>query len=337
MPFADIVGHRRLAALLSRAIARDTLPPALLLTGPRGVGKRRVADAMAQAFNCLTPASHGDLERDACGQCAACSRIARRVHPDVHVMEPDDKGNIPIDAVRDTLRRCEFRPFEGRRRVVIIDDADAMDTAPQSALLKTLEEPPSGSVFVLVSAMPDALLPTVRSRCPRLRFNGLSPAEVAEALVRDHGYDMATARAAGVVAEGSLGRALADQVVDTTQAVADARSLLALAVRGIDGPRRIQAVKEIFPKKSSPAGEREHLAARLRALSSLLRDVSLLLAGGSSAMLANADLESELSGYGQRLDADSVSRGYVAVDRALAALERNANAKVVADWLVLQL
>ena len=81
-------------------------------------------------------------------------------------MEPGDTGSIKIEQVRDVIDRAGFRPFEARRRVVIIDEADAMVPPAQNALLKTLEEPPSASVFMLVSSMPDALLPTVRLALP---------------------------------------------------------------------------------------------------------------------------------------------------------------------------
>jgi DNA polymerase-3 subunit delta' len=334
--FAGIIGHGRILSLVARAIARDTLPPAILLAGPRGIGKRRVAQAIAEAFNCLEPV-HTPLEIDACGRCPACGRVGRGLHPDVLVVEPDDKGTIAIDTIRDVIRGCAYRPFEGRRRVVIVDDADAMGIDPQSALLKTLEEPPPGSVFVLVSSRPDALLPTVRSRCPRLRLSALSNAEVALILERDHGYTPADARAAALDADGSVARALEARAGDSVQAASDAQDLLTLVVRETDGSRRIQFVKELFPKKGSPASEREHLAARLRALASLLRDVSLIRIGVSRDALANGDREEDLARLAQRVDIDRAAHGYAVVDQALAALERNANAKVVADWTVLQL
>ena len=161
-------------SLLARVIARDSMPPAVLMAGPAGVGKRLTAIAIAQAVNCLQPQSSGEFERDACGECASCRRIARGVHPDVIVVEPGETGAIKIEQLRDVIDRSQYRPFEGRRRVVIINEADAAGADAQSALLKTLEEPPSASLFILISSIPDALLPTVLSRCPRLRFGPLT-------------------------------------------------------------------------------------------------------------------------------------------------------------------
>jgi DNA polymerase-3 subunit delta' len=351
VPFREIVGHRRLISLLSRAIARQTLPPSLLFAGPVGVGKRRVALAVAEAVNCLKPQSTGSAlvshraegemspdPIDACGECASCKRIARGVHLDVIVIEPGDSGSIKIEQVRDAIDRADYRPFEGKRRVVIIDHADALVPQAQNALLKTLEEPPSASVFILVSAMPDALLPTVLSRCPRLRFGPLSAADVAGALIANHGYSDADARAAASDADGSIGRALEMNSTDVADAREEAGRLLEQAARVSDLSRRIDAVRDLTASKGGgPGAERDQLAACLRALASLLRDTSILALGGDRRMLGNADLEQPLTALARTFDARRSMSAYAAVDEALAALERNASPKVVADWLVLQL
>ena len=337
MPFRSIIGHRRIVSLLARALARDTLPPALLLAGPAGVGKRRIATALAEAINCLDPRSAEGLEREACGVCASCKRIARGVHPDVITVEPGDSGSIKIEQIRDVVERAGYRPFEGRRRVVIVDEADALVHAAQHALLKTLEEPPSASVFVLVSSMPDALLPTVRSRCPRLRFGQLSAAEVAAALIRDHDYTEPAARAAAVDANGSIGVALSAESADLAEARETAQRLLQQAAKAADPARRLDAVKDITGRKSSPAGERDQLAACLRVMASMLRDIGLLGLDADRRTLANADLEAPLAGLARAYDGERSVRAYGAVDEALAALERNASPKLVADWLVLRL
>src|SRR4051812_41321204 len=228
MPFRDIVGHRRLVALLARSAERGTLPPSLIFAGPAGVGKRLAALSIAQALNCLSPRLSNELGLDACGECAACTRIARGVHPDVLLVEPGDNGSIKIDAVRDLIDRAAYRPFEGRRRAVIIDQADALVAAAQNGLLKTLEEPPSASVFILVTSRPDALLPTVRSRCPQLRFRPLAPDEVAVVLTR-LGHSESEARAVAAIADGSIGQALEAGAGDLVEARDVASRALAAA------------------------------------------------------------------------------------------------------------
>jgi DNA polymerase III subunit delta' len=340
VPFSAIAGHRRLLTLISRAIAQDTLPPSLLLVGPAGVGKKRTAVAMAQAMNCRAPVSllgTTPLEREACGECSACTRIGRGVHPDVILIEPGDSGSIKIEQIRSAIEASAYRPFEGRRRVVVIDEADAMMPSAQNALLKTLEEPPSASSFLLVSSMPDSLLDTVRSRCQRLRFAPLSPAEIADVLVRDHGYGDADARAAAADAGGSVGRALAAESIDLTDARDAAQRLLEQAARAADPVRRLDAARELTGKKGTPASEREQLAACLRLVASFLRDIGLIAVDGDRRALANADLEAPLSALARSFDAARSQRAFSAVDQALAALERNASPKIVADWLVLQL
>src|SRR5688500_2142728 len=113
----------------------------MLFAGAAGVGKRRVALALAQTINCQQPVTADEIERDACGECASCKRIARGVHPDVIIVEPGDTGTIKIERVREVVEKAGYRPFEGRRRAVVIDEADALVPAAQNALLKTLEEP----------------------------------------------------------------------------------------------------------------------------------------------------------------------------------------------------
>ncbi len=303
MPFRDVVaarGHRKLASLLARSVARNLLPPSLIFSGPDGAGMRDMAIATAQAINCLAPAGTGD-ERDSCGTCAACTRIARGIHPDVIVIEPGDTGAIKIDQIRDVIDRCGFRPFEGRRRVVIVDEADAMIAGAQNALLKTLEEPPSASVFILATMRPDMLLPTVQSRCPRLRFQSVERVEI-DTEARD-------------VAQGVLAQAAATD----------------------DPGRRIDAAKELIGKTSGGRSEREQLASHLHAMATLLRDVELLATRANADGLANADVRPDLDRLTKTFGGDRGLRAFTAVDRALTALDRSANAKIVADWLVLQL
>jgi DNA polymerase-3 subunit delta' len=251
MPFKDVIGHRRVIELLARSIRRDSLPPSLIFAGPSGVGKRRTALATAQLVNCLAPVPDTDgIELDACGTCAACTRIARGVHGDVLIVEPGDNDSIKIEQVRDVIDRAAYRPFEGRRRVVIVDEADALVVSAQNALLKTLEEPPSASMFILVSSRPDSLLPTVRSRCPRLGFRALTPQEIATALMR-RGRSESDARAAAAAADGSLGRAVGLNASDLVEAREVAQLVLTRAAATPDPRRRIEGAKELLSNTGS--------------------------------------------------------------------------------------
>jgi len=345
MPFRDVVGHLRLIKLLSRSAAGATLPPSLLFAGPSGVGKRLTAVALAQALNCPSPIANpsadagqpGDeaLALDACGRCAACTRIARGVHPDVVIVEPGESGTIKIDQVRDVVDRAMYRPFEGRRRVVIIDQADALVTAAQNALLKTLEEPPSSSVFILVTSRPDVLLPTVRSRCPDLRFRPLAAADIVTVLVaRKHSES--EARAVAAAADGSVGQALQASAGELVEARDIAQRVLAAAVSARDAGSRLEGAKDLLIKSGS-GGERDQLATHLRAMASLLRDAEVLATEADAAALANPDVRPTLEKLAKVYGGERGVRAFGAIDEALVALERNAGVKIVADWLVLQL
>ena len=359
MPFRDIVGHRRLLTLLTKSVAQASLPPSLIFSGPEGVGKRRAAVATAQALNCLSPvtgsdqtervaghtfASHAFVPRlDGCGTCAACRRIARGAHPDVQMISPGESGSIKIDQVRDAIESAAYRPFEGRRRVFVIEDAETLVGPAQNALLKTLEEPRPASVFILISSMADSLLPTVRSRCSHLRFGRLTAAEVASVLMRDHRYAEREARAVAALADGSVGRALEAQAADYADARQAAIGLLTGASGGDDARARLESAKTLTAKRGGDGAgtgsraDREQVAVHLQVLSSLLRDVSILATGADTHLLANLDLESGLTTLARRFDGRRAVRAFTAVDQAQNALDRNVSPKIVADWLALQL
>jgi DNA polymerase-3 subunit delta' len=343
MAFSEVVGHRPLLALLSRSVEQHSLPPSLQFAGPAGVGKRLTAVAVAQALNCLqgprfqVPGSGFGVGLDACGTCAVCTRIVRGVHPDVHLVEPGDTGSIKIDQVRDIVDRSAYRPFEGRRRVVIIDDADALVTPAQHALLKTLEEPPPSSVFILVTARPDVLLPTVRSRCPQLRFRPLAAADIVAVLVA-HGHSERDARAVAATADGSVGRALEASAGELVEARDIAQNVLTFASQHREPGRRIEGAKELLGKPgANGAGDRNQLALHLRAMASLLRDVEVLATGADDRALANPDVRPVLERLMATYRGERGLRAFAAIDQALVALERNAGVKILADWMVLQL
>src|SRR5215471_4451550 len=148
MPFSSLVGNERIKRLLRRAVAEDRVGQSLIMAGPRGVGKHQFALALAQAVNCERP-----VNGDACGKCLSCRKVANHEHSDVQTITPDGQF-IRIGQMREMSRETQFRPYEGRRRVSIIDDADRLNQQASNSILKVLEEPPESSLLVLVTSKP---------------------------------------------------------------------------------------------------------------------------------------------------------------------------------------
>jgi len=170
----DVIGQRRLLDRLASRALRGDVAHAYGFYGPRSIGKRTAALRLAQTLNC---------ERGGCGSCVPCRKIERGIHPDVRVVaRGTGKKDITIEQVREMQADLALRPLEGRTRVVIIDDAAELNQYGQDALLKTLEEPPSHAVLILVTPTPAALHETIRSRAQPLTFRLVPTAEIAEGL-----------------------------------------------------------------------------------------------------------------------------------------------------------
>lgn len=202
--FPGVLGHELAQAALSRAIARGQLHHALVLVGPRGVGKATFARGLACALLCPQRRGLG------CGACTTCQRVLGGNHPDVDWLLPDGKaGLISADSARACALRQAHAPYEGPAYVVVIDPADALGEAAGNALLKTIEEPRPGVHFLLLTTNLQGVLPTILSRSLPVRVGRLDDAVVRTILAHraaatpDERHDMAV-----LLAEGSAGVAL---------------------------------------------------------------------------------------------------------------------------------
>jgi DNA polymerase III delta' subunit len=175
-----VVGHSQQRAALAQLVTEERLPSSLLLSGAAGVGKRLVARELARQLLCLAdqPAPQGG-----CEECQSCRLIRAGNHPDMRALECGDAG-ISVDTLRETLEKLSLRPFLGRRKVTILNDADAISTVGANILLKTLEEPRPENFFILVATTPSRLPQTVLSRCQRWFFDRLSNEELDSILAQ---------------------------------------------------------------------------------------------------------------------------------------------------------
>jgi DNA polymerase-3 subunit delta' len=216
MTWQSIRGHERVVEKFRRALARRRLASTFLFVGPSGIGKRTFALALAKSLLC----DRVPEERlDPCGQCPSCLQVASLNHPDVELIgKPTDKAFIPLERlIGDAEHRMRaglcyniaLKPYSGRRKVAILDDADYLNKEGANCLLKTLEEPPPQSVLILIGTSEQRQLPTIRSRCQIVRFNPLSESEVGDLLIEKRLCDdQQLARTAAAHSHGSLEQAM---------------------------------------------------------------------------------------------------------------------------------
>ena len=195
--WSDILGHHLQIEQLKRALQTGRIPNAYLFAGLEGIGKRLVATTFLSALLC-------EKSPEACGVCVPCLKIKSKSHPDVFMMEPKT-DRILIEQVRELQQDLQFHALEGRAKVVTIDRADAMTESAANSLLKILEEPPQKTHFILVTAFPHRLLPTIRSRCQQILFAPLPEADVKKYLMNQKGFEEKAAQKIAMISQGSIG------------------------------------------------------------------------------------------------------------------------------------
>jgi DNA polymerase-3 subunit delta' len=285
----EILGQASAVGVLKSALAAQRLPHGMIFAGPAGVGKATTARALAAVFLCEKP----DLSRGAaCGRCESCRLMEVGNHPDFHVAYRQlirllKKTSVARDFAMDVVRHFVVRPAGlkaamGRGKVIVLEEAELMNADAQNALLKTLEEPQGRTLIILLSDQPEALLPTIRSRCQIVRFALLDP-ELVERELLARGISAADVRAATSLSEGSLGLAmkwledgvveLAQQLVEQLEAISAGRAtgdLQGWLKKAADAYAEAQLKRDELASKDQAT--REGLSVYLRIASNLLRN-----------------------------------------------------------------
>lgn len=317
----DILGQPQATDVLRRAAHAGKVAHAYLFTGPEGVGKATCARHLAAALNCNSAPGQG------CDSCVSCHKIAEGLHPDLLHIEPDG-AYIKIGQVRAIEEQLDFRPHEGRHRLVIIDGADRLNLNAANALLKSVEEPRPRTLFVLVASDAHRVAPTLVSRCQRLRFVPLEPEVVRRVVEKTSDAPEADRRAAAALAEGSPKRAL--RLLEGEQ-----MALIQQTVGGLLRAAGSDDAGSLLEAASEAGRDRQLLGEVLDVMRVWLRDLLLCREGLAEGRAVNH--LPRLQEQAARLSRATVLGQIRAVNEAQSALRGNVNPTLTLEHLVLRM
>jgi len=311
MSWNKVLDQRVPKRILSGALRKNLLASAYLFYGEQGTGKWAMALELAKAVNCEKG------QEEACDVCSSCRKIDKMIHPDVKLLFPvpsvksEEKGmkemeryrelkreqpysivrfersiNIPVEQIRAIQREIYLKPYEGRKKVVIIADAENMHISSASSLLKTLEEPPRDAILILTTSEVNKLLPTVVSRCQQIRFGKIPSKMIEEKLMEVCNLPREKASYCASMSNGSLGRALEFLEGWKEDLRKDAVELVKVATESTTG-QIICTINRILDK-----WDRNSVLEMFEFLISILRDVQMVLEGFDG--LINTDMKAEV-------------------------------------------
>jgi len=315
MAFQDIRGQDKPIARLKSSLQKNHLSGAYLFSGPEGVGKKLAARNFAKALNCL------ENGFDACDYCLSCRKMESGRHADLHILDNGRFEEIKIGDIRILQEQIILRPYEGRYKIFIINDAHNLNIESSNAFLKTLEEPPGNSVIILVTDKPKFLLGTIISRCQTMKFSALSRGEFAVILKSKYNMDERALRFLSFFCAGRPGDALRWKD----------RDIISEKNRVID----------FFSPQSRISGEnsfiqdKEILRQSLNILISWFRDIYFVKAGLDREQIINLDRIDVLTDLAGRYSFSGIECILDNISDTMLYLEQNANVKLLLANLLL--
>ena len=323
MTWTQFSQQPRASELLSHSLQNNRLAHAYLFAGPKGSGKKQMALHLAKSLFCQ------EKDADACGVCLACRRIEAGNHPDVRLLSPDG-ASIKIDQIRDLQKEMAMRAVESRHKVYIIEHVEKMTAQAANSLLKFLEEPPAGVLALLLTEHSHAILPTILSRCQLVPFSPLSADVIAEQLC-------AAGVAAGLARAASQITTNVDEAMRLSQSESFAQ-LKNLVIQLVQECKQTNSsalltIHEMLQKSDKL---KEELPLFLDLLILWLRDI-LYVQVGRHAHLINSDQQDVLQGQALIWTKAELLRGIDLVMETKYRIERNANAQLALERLVLHI
>ena len=322
MALKDIIGQEKAINILLGTLSQNRIPSSYLFAGESGIGKKFTAVNFAKTLNCqksqLSAISH--QPSDCCDECPSCKKIDSQTHPDFMMVTPE-KSEIRVEEVRAIEEALSFAPYEGKRKVVIVDEAEAMNASAANAFLKTLEEPPPQSIIILIASSPERLPETIRSRCSRVNFLPLSAVRCEEVIknqgsgVRGQGLEKdSQLPTISRLSMGRPGLAISNDLIEE-------RDWFIRLFRGM-----------VNGENKETWGDKEEIEKWFNYAITVLRDTAVFKITGQENMLINIDLKDSIAGMSKTIELKDIIESYIKLTFLKGYLRFNLNKAITWNY-----
>ena len=323
--YQKIIGHEQIIHHMKLAIRYDRVSHAYILSGEAGMGKRTLAEAFMLALMCEKK------EEEPCMACHGCIQAMTGNHPDLIYVTHEKAGSIGVDEIRHQVNdTVAVKPYYGGRKVYLIPDAQLMTPAAQNALLKTIEEPPSYCVILLLTDNPQAFLPTILSRCIHLPLKEVAEDQIRQYLITEKKTDRQEAELAASFARGNLGKAIGIVEGDSFRSLLTSATDLLKQIPECDITDMMERIRLLKEEKTD-------FPQLLDLFQIWYRDVLLLKTGTDSCLLIMKEEEEALSREAQHRSLHELEEIHEAIMKARFRLQANVNTEMTMELLLLTL
>ncbi|MCI9570018.1 MAG: DNA polymerase III subunit delta' [Lachnospiraceae bacterium] len=321
--FREILGNDMVKEHFMKAIENHKISHAYILTGEAGMGRKSIARAFAMTLLCEKGGS------EPCMSCHSCKQILAGSHPDLIYLSHEKPASIGVDDIREQVNdTIMIRPYSSYYKVYIIDEAEKMTVQAQNALLKTIEEPPSYAVMILITTNEEAFLPTILSRCVKLKLKPLRDTTVKAFLTEHLGIPEKDADIYAAFARGNLGRAIHIASSEEFKELYQKTMNLLHYVETVDISMLLECIREIKDQKFD-------LEEMLDLMQLWYRDVLMYKVTKDMNLLIFRDEYKLINETGQKVDYTGLEKILAAIDTARTRLNANVNMELTMELLFL--
>lgn len=324
MNFNSIIGQPVLVGSLKRAVQEDMVANGYIFCGPKGSGKRLAASVFARALNC-----RGAEPDKPCGGCISCRKFDSGNHPNIEVIKPTG-ASIKIKQIREVITKVSKKPFESGYKVIVMEDADKMTQDAQDAFLKTLEEPPANTIFILLVQNHNSLLPTVLSRCQIFYLKKVSTQQIENYLTEHYNYDKEQITFAAAAANGIIGRAV--EILSNKELQETRRNYVNFITKISNA-----SYTELSAMAGDFADSKDAAERLLDFMLSWYRDILISKQDCEKQVLVNSDNADVIVRQGEKLDESKLNRIIDAIKRTISYINHNVGTKNSIDSMLLNI